>query len=152
MRGRHVHKHEGDHAEHRAAAALESVAHIGVVDNWHPQWRKVLQSVQRQGELPRRLVQADGWLPARENLLVAFVNDDVAGHLCFRVEPTAELQADHHRHRVEAEVDSFGIDPAYRGRGLERALRDAAVARARELNCGTLRGFEVGFEPAAVTE
>ncbi len=115
---------------------------IGIVDNWHPSWSRVRSSVAQQSHGTRSLVQADGWLPARENLLVAFVEDDVvAGHLCFRVEPERSTRAGGHG-CVSAEVDSFGVDPAYESLGIGQVLRDAGRARARELNCGQLRGFD----------
>ena len=113
---------------------------IGIVDSWHPHWDVVRKSVAAQSSSTRSLVQPDGWLPARENLLVAFVNDDVAGHVCFRVEPDFASEGGH---CVRAEVDSFGVDPAYEGLGLRQVLQDAATARARELNCQQLRGFEL---------
>jgi GNAT superfamily N-acetyltransferase len=114
---------------------------VGVVDNWHPNWKQVRSFLQRQSHGTPTVFQADGWLPARENLLVAFIDDNVvAGHLCFRVEP--ESGAAGKRRSVSAEVDSFGVDPAYANLGVAQVLRDAARARARELNCGRLRGFE----------
>lgn len=115
---------------------------IGIVDNWHPNWNRVRNSVALQSHGTRSLVQPDGWLPARENLLVAFVDDDVvAGHVCFRVEPEPAHRDGQHG-CVSAEVDSFGVDPAYENMGIAQVLRDAAQARARELHCGQLRGFD----------
>ena len=119
---------------------------IGIVDNWHPSWSRVQQRVGEASYGTRSLLQPDGWLSARENLLVAFVDDEVAGHLCFRVEPDpsqVDRQGEGKRHCVTAEVDSFAIDPAYANLGIAHVLRDAAQARARELRCGELRGFEL---------
>ena len=114
-------------------------AKIGVVDNWHPHWAQVRSSFEKVGAT-RSLLQPDGWLSARENLLVAFVDSDIAGHVCFRVEPRphepGELGC------VSAEVDSFAVDPAYASLGIAASLKIAAEARARELNCGELRGFD----------
>ncbi len=115
---------------------------IGFVDNWHPNWNRVRNSVAQQARGAPSLVQSDGWLPARENLLVAFMDDDVVvGHLCFRVEPEP-VRRDGRPGCVSAEVDSFGVDPAYESMGIAQVLRDAGRTRARELNCGQLRGFD----------
>ena len=67
---------------------------IGVVDNWHPDWAQVRSSFEKLGAT-RTLLEPDGWLSARENLLVAFVDSDVAGHVCFRVEPEAHEPGEH---------------------------------------------------------
>jgi hypothetical protein len=122
--------------------SMKKQAKIGVVDNWHPQWAKVYRSA---GDGPlRRLVQADGWLPARQNLLVAFVDERVAGHLCFRIEPeAAQGEGASRHHPIGAEVDSFSVEPGFDGSGIEEALRSAGIARARELNCRALRGFDL---------
>lgn len=129
--------------------AMKKQAKIGVVDNWHPQWSKVFQSA---GDGPlRRLVQEDGWLPARQNLLVAFVDERVAGHLCFSVAPErSQDSGDPPHHLIGAEVDSFSVEPGFHDSGIEEALRSAAIARARELNCQALRGFDSNAQPGGV--
>lgn len=114
---------------------------IGIVDNWHPSWNRVQSSFAKPLAGTRSLLQPDGWLPARENLLVAFIDEEVAGHVCFRIEPNQSIEKGK-RVGVSAEVDSFGINPMYANLGIAQVLRDAAEARARELKCGELRGSE----------
>lgn len=117
---------------------------IGIVDNWHPSWNRVQSSFANPSAGTRSLLQPDGWLPARENLLVAFIDEEVAGHVCFRVEPDQSLEKGK-RVRLSAEVDSFAINPTYANLGIAKVLRHAAEARARELKCGELRGFDTVF-------
>ncbi len=117
-------------------------ARIELVDNWHKDWPKVVSAVGTYGDASRLHIDQDGWLSARQSLLVAFMGDDVAAHICFHVEPSQRLDRKK-RACVEAKLDSFGIDPAFCGRGVESRLRRAALERARALQCSELHGFDL---------
>jgi ribosomal protein S18 acetylase RimI-like enzyme len=114
-------------------------ATVELVDNWHDAWPRVLAAIDRFGERKSILVDADGWLSARQNLLVAFENRRVAGYIVFRVQPAVG----HDRKAcVEARLDSAAVDVPYRNRGIEPVLCDAALARARELKCTDVKGLQ----------
>ena len=108
---------------------------LAAVDNWHKQWDAVLAHVRRRGNVSKLAIDMDGWLSARQVMLVAFVGDEVAAHVCFEVTPAKNC--------VVAKMVSHGIETKFRGKGLESLLRDAAVRRAKELNCGRTQGFRL---------
>ena len=117
-------------------------ARVDLVDSWHKDWPQVLRFVVEHGDGSLLQLNEDGWLSARQNLLVAFVGDEPAAHVCFHVEPA-------HRERtskqacVDAQLDSYGIDPRFCGHGIERELRQAALDRANSLKCERLHGFDL---------
>ena len=119
-------------------------ARVDLVDNWHAEWPNVLRAVDQQGHGARAAlhVDQDGWLSARQNLLVAFVDDQPAAHVCFHVEP-AQREDRSKPACVEAKLDSYGIDPRFCGHGIEHTLREAALDRAKTLKCEQLSGFEL---------
>ena len=112
------------------------VLQIEAVGSWHSRWEDILRGVERQGAIKRLKVDADGWLSARQVLLVAFVGDVVAAHVCFSV--TLDNSG-----CVEARLASHGIDSRFTGRGIESQLHQAAVDRARSLRCAKLKGFKL---------
>jgi GNAT superfamily N-acetyltransferase len=112
---------------------------IEPVDHWHEAWDGVLEAVRSQGSIRRLRIDADGWLSARQVLMVAFVGDEPAAHLCFSVNPSRSG-------RIEARLASHGIDPAYTDRGIESQLHQAAVEWAQSLRCQTLRGFQLASQ------
>ena len=116
---------------------------IELVDDWHERWPQVLTHIERAGHRDAVRVSEHGYLSARENVLAAVVGDRVAGHLSFHVQPGNGAAADADRPCVEAEVDSYGIEPDFRNRGIERVLRDTAIERARVLRCGEMKGFDL---------
>ena len=66
---------------------------VELVDNWHAYWPAVLEAIASCGQLEALSIDADGWLSARQVLLVAFARDkSVAGHLCFQLVLAADLQ------------------------------------------------------------
>ncbi len=117
-------------------------ARVDLVDNWHELWPKVLRALDAYGDRAALQVDEDGWLSARRNLLVAFVGDQPAAHVCFHVEPTAR-HGKSKRACGEAKLDSFGIDPKFCGHGIEHTLRKAALDRASSLKCQKLHGFDL---------
>lgn len=123
--------------------AATGFARIDLVDNWHKDWPKVLSALKSHGACAALHVDADGWLSARQNLLVAFVGDEPAAHVCFHVEPAHRQGPPSNRGCVEAKLDSYGIDPKFCGQGIEPHLRSAALARASTLKCRKLHGFDL---------
>jgi hypothetical protein len=111
---------------------------VETVDNWHRAWPAVLSHIQSRGSAQKLLIDLDGWLSARQVVLVAFVGDEVAAHVCFGVSPTKKC--------VQAQVLSFGIEPRFRKHEIEVVLRAAAMKRAKELQCGQLVGFKLADE------
>jgi len=109
---------------------------IEAVDNWHRRWTDVLRAVEKQGTVKRLSVDADGWLSARQVLLVAFAGDSVAAHVCFSVSPGR-------KGCIEAKLDSHGIDGRFCDRGIESQLHQAALDRAKSLRCEKLKGFRL---------
>src|SRR5262245_55773089 len=83
---------------------------IEPVDNWHNQWGTVLAAIESAGQREALLVDLDGWLSARQVLLVAFNQQEVAGHICFRISPIAD---DGGHVIVQAHLDAFGVKPGF---------------------------------------
>lgn len=108
---------------------------VELVDNWHARWNSVLDSIDEQGQRPSLKVDADGWLSARQVLLVAFNDDQVAGHVCFGIQPMANGKG---TRAVTAAVNAFGVNPGFHQAEVEQLLRQAAMTRAMELNCREL--------------
>ena len=107
---------------------------IEAVDNWHEAWEKVLHSVEKYGARRKLRIDADGWLSSRQVLMVAFVGEVPAAHICFSVSPTQNGAS-------AATLESFGVDPRYAGRGIETELHRATVRRTRAMRCVNLTGW-----------
>lgn len=122
---------------------------VELVDNWHVHWGNVLALVDRLGTRAALHIDPDGWLSARQNLLVAFVGTDAIGHLCFRVQPVVDddrvVLTPDGKAAVEAYVECFGVDEAHAAGGIASLLIDRARARAVELHCA---GFHMDAAPA----
>jgi hypothetical protein len=110
---------------------------IEQVDNWHRSWDVVLKLIARQGAVKKLRIDKDGWLSARQVLMVAFVNNAPAAFVSFIVTPTKDAC-------IEARHVSHGIDPKRVGRGIESQLYHAALERTKALGCEKLRGFRFG--------
>jgi predicted N-acetyltransferase YhbS len=111
---------------------------IEPVDNWHAQWPSVLSAIELAGQRAALLVDMDGWLSARQVLLVAFDESDVAGHICFRVLPISDHSG---QVIVQARLDAFGVKPGFEKLEIGPALKRAAQDRAEALKCSQLVGF-----------
>jgi hypothetical protein len=123
-------------------SAATGFARVDLVDSWHKDWPRVLRFVDAQGDRASLRLEDGEWLSARQNLLVAFVGDQPAGHVCFHVEPAQRAERSQ-RACVEAKLDSYGLDPRFCGQGIERDLRKAALDRANTLRCEKLHGFDL---------
>ena len=111
---------------------------IEPVDNWHVQWGNVLKAIESTGHVEALRVDRDGWLSARQVLLVAFNENEVAGHLCFRIVPIAD---DSGQVVVQAHLDAFGVKPGFESLEIGPALKLAAQERAVALKCSGFVGF-----------
>lgn len=109
---------------------------IEAVDNWHDQWKPVLAHVAAHGTRKKLRVDDDGWLSARQVLLVAFVGKRPAAHVCFDVSPATDGC-------IAAQLQSYGVDRKFCGRGIESQLHKEAQDRARALGCEKLKGFKL---------
>ncbi len=117
------------------AAAPEPSARVEAIDPYHKDWSRALKFIDRVGQRERLGIGPDGWLPARRNLLVAFVGDEPAGHLSFNITPVIERSAASCRTRLVAQVDSQAIEQRYDVSTLRQQLEQAARQRARDLRC-----------------
>jgi hypothetical protein len=124
------------------AVIAASTLRIETVDNWHKHWPCVLDAIDAAGQKKSLRVDANGWLSARQVLLVAFApaSNKVAGHLCFRLSPAADHDGEV---LVEAHLDALGVQPGFEKLSVhvESKLLDAAKRRARALKCRRLVGF-----------
>src|SRR6476646_948519 len=96
----------------------ETGLRIDLVDNWHKQWPAVLKAIESTGQREALLVDHDGWLSARQCLLVAFDQEKIVGHLVFSIQPsgassgapapigTRSLSS---RPRVDAHLDAMDV-------------------------------------------
>ena len=118
---------------------------VQLVDNWHARWPDVIAAIDHVGQRQSLNIDTDGWLSARHNLLVAFADDSIAGHLSFRVQPVRAKGGQPLMHlgrpMVEAQFESMGVQPGFSRDEVERMLRAAAERRARTLRCQELIGF-----------
>jgi ribosomal protein S18 acetylase RimI-like enzyme len=94
----------------------------------------VLAFVEKHGDADKLQIDDDGWLSARQVLIVAFAGDQIAAHLCFSVAAGKTC--------IEAKLDNHAVAPKFRGRGIEPRLHRAAVERAASLGCEKLKGFK----------
>ena len=111
---------------------------IEPVDNWHAQWPAVLSAIEAAGHRQALAVDMDGWLSARQVLLVAFNEQEIAGHLCFRIVPAADAAG---HVFVQARLDAFGVKPGFEKLEIDLALKSAAQQRASALKCSRCIGF-----------
>jgi hypothetical protein len=118
--------------------ATAPILRIEPVDNWHANWPNVVQAIRSHGQVDSLLVDRDGWLSARQVLLVAFADQAVAGHICFRIVPGADPTG---AISVEARLDTFGVTPGFEKLEIGPTLKHAARQRAESLKCSKLVGF-----------
>jgi hypothetical protein len=109
------------------------------VDDRHPRWQEVLEAIDQADQRESIGIDQNGWLPARQVLLVAFINDEVAGHIGFAVRPAPDPSG---RPAVEAELASYAVQWRFSDRPVERILFVAARRQARLIGCTGLVGFE----------
>lgn len=137
------HQPQQEHSDGRDGRESPVGVRIELVDDWHERWPQVLTQIERAGHRDE-LRAANGFLSARENVLAAVVGDRVAAHLSFHVQPGRGSAGDGGaRPCIQAQVDSYAIEPEFRNRGIERILRDRAIERARALRCGEMKGFDL---------
>jgi hypothetical protein len=81
------------------------------------------------------LLDEDGWLSARQIVLVAFTGDKPTAYLIFRVHPVGDG-------RVEARLDATGIAASETADLMRNALSDAALRHCRRLRCVRFKGLK----------
>lgn len=118
----------------------ERPARVELVDNWNDRWKETVGLLEEIGQLDVLRLDEEGWLPARQNLLVAFTGSRAVGYLCFSVQPVIQdgaVVTEVGRAVMEAVVDGEGT--LGDERGVRRQLREAAMHRALELRCARFR-------------
>jgi hypothetical protein len=112
---------------------------VQLIDNWHDYWPGVLKLIERLGKRSCLQLDEDGWLSARQNLLVAFAGGKPVGFFCFRVEPQANSNG---KPSMVAVVETCEVDPesGFDKQSVARELRQAAMNRALELRCQKFLG------------
>ena len=140
----------GKDARRAERATADAIVRVEPVDNWHKDWPQVLSAIDRVGQRDALQVDPQGWLSARQVLMVAFApgTNRVAGHLCFRIAPAASPDGDV---CVEARLDAMGVQPGFESVHLDIAatLRRAAEQRAKALKCRRLIGLPKQNRPDA---
>jgi len=116
-----------------------STVRIDLMDHDHPDWQRVLASLKRRGA-GEKLMLEDGYLSARQTLLVARAGKKVVGHLCFHVEPVGAkwsgLQGS-----VEARLDALSVHAGFGKQEVADLLIFAAKKRASVLRCTGVAGL-----------
>ena len=111
---------------------------LELIDNWHDRWKIALSLVEGLGQRACLHIDEDGWLSARQNLLVAFVRAKPAGFVCFRVQPILRdgtVVIEDGRPAMEAVVDGSGTVSGIDRKKVGHVLLEAAMNRALELRC-----------------
>ena len=114
---------------------------VEVVDSWHKCWPTVLSEIERQGGRDNLCVDADGWLSARQSLLVAFKDNAIAGHLVFSIRPMASTTSDVVRVPIEAYQDDLIVRPGFSNDEVRKLLVESATQHAKSLRCRRLVNF-----------
>jgi len=104
---------------------------IEAIDNYHPSWPSVMETVGQLGFLEELNLDSEGWLPARQVLLAGFFQTQVAGFICFSIVPKIQ----HGAVGLMAQVESIGVRSDYAYDAVERELLHAAEQRSRGLKC-----------------
>ena len=123
-------------AKSETSRGAGSALRIESVDNWHKAWDQVRELIDSLGGSRKLLVDKDGWLSARQVLMVAFVGKSPAAYLSFIVSPDKSGC-------VEARHVSHGCGVDFARRGIESQLYQATLERVNALGCRTLRGFKL---------
>lgn len=134
---------ENDHEIEMGSSSSSFAAgmRVDVVDSWHKCWPIVLTEIERTGRREKLMVDSDGWLSARQCLLVAFNKDNaIAGHLVFSIQPMFG-SADVARVPIEARQDDLGVRPGFSDGEVRKLLIDAATQHAKSLRCRRLVNF-----------
>src|SRR5438105_6130548 len=103
---------------------------LELVDNWHDRWAIALALVEQLGQRKCLHIDEDGWLSARQNLLVAFVRAKIAGFICFRVQPILRDGAvvmEDGRPAMEGVVDGSGVSGVFDRKKIGHVLLEAAM-------------------------
>jgi hypothetical protein len=121
---------------------------VETADNWHPEWSAVLAAVQRSGQDDALMIDRDGWVSARQTILVAFNGRRVVAYLAFHVAPmhtpAGVVMVEHGRAVLEARLDAIWVAPDAADHGLDQVLTGMAESHALMLQCRTFRHEATG--------
>jgi GNAT superfamily N-acetyltransferase len=120
------------------------------IEEWeptHPRWSELQDAIKELGQSD--WVKFTAEFHTSSHMIVASQNDHIVGFLRF---VTQEIGADEERPSVtlgnkaliEAKILAFGVEVAHRRRGIGRALQEASLRRARELDCYQMRSHSSG--------
>jgi hypothetical protein len=116
---------------------------LELIDNWHKGWKHVLAFVESRKQKQALMIDSDGWLAARQVLFVAFTGHEVAGFICFHVQPEQDAHGEFilndGKAVLEAKVDGFAVDGQFDAEDVRDMLFQAARSRALDLNCRHFR-------------
>jgi hypothetical protein len=119
------------------SALLISVGETRVerVDEWHRDWPRVLDFIERSGKRAELQVTPAGWLSARQAVLAAFVGDEVVGHLAFHIEPLVDAMAQATPGpTLLAKLDACAVADGHDADAICASLRAAAIDWARRIH------------------
>jgi hypothetical protein len=120
----------------------ETKLRVDVIDSSHRSWPMALRSIETDGRRGTLLIDADGWLSARQCLIVAFAADEnVAGHLLFRLD-TASTGPRPNRPAIAAHLDDVAVRPGFDDATVRKLLVEAAKKHAKSLRVRKLVDFE----------
>jgi hypothetical protein len=110
----------------------QNTLRVEPVDNHHPAWGAVLAAIFKTGNRQSLMLHEDGWLSSRQTILAAFDEDQVVGHLCFRIEPVRKAIG---TPQLTSRVDSFAVDESYYGSDVDEMLQEVAEYQAKLMRC-----------------
>jgi hypothetical protein len=103
----------------------------------------VLAAVERSGQEDALMIDRDGWVSARQTVLVAFNGRRVVAYLAFHVAPmktpTGVVMVEHGRAVVEAHLDAIWVAPDVADQGVDQVLTGMAESHALMLQCRAFR-------------
>jgi hypothetical protein len=111
----------------------KTAGRVQVVDSYDARWPLVMKLIERLGYRHVLMLDEDGWLSARQSVVVAFVERRPVAFLCFHVNPV-------NRTCIEARLDAIGFESG-KTEQLADALREGALRHAQELTCLTFKGL-----------
>jgi hypothetical protein len=110
-------------------------ARIELVDEWHREWPRVLDFIERTGQRQGLQVSPAGWVSARQAVLAAFIGDQVVGHLAFHIEPLLDaVEAGGEHLTLLAKLDACAVAHGYDEQSISERLRMAAVDWAQRIH------------------
>jgi hypothetical protein len=130
------------HATRRSRPTITTAAatfpQLDIVDPFHREWDGVLALISRLGQRNALMLDADGWLSARQSVAAAFLDGCAISFLIFHVEPARSQDG---QLAMTARLDAVGADVSSTTRPVDersliRRMEEFAREHATEiLNC-----------------